>query len=701
MDAIIERCCGLDVHRDSIMACLLTGRADKKPKKQRRTFGTMSRDLDAMAQWLRENECTHVAMESTGVYWMAPYKALEPHVELVVGNARHLSKVPGRKTDVLDSEWLAELLRHGLIKRSFIPPPPIRELRDLTRYRHKLVQSRSAERNRLQKLLETANIKLASVMSDVFGVSGMDMLHALVDGKLGPAEIAKLARGQLRKKMHLLTLALDAPLEEHHRYLLRTQLSRLEELNGDVVQIEQRIMEKLVPYTEQHARLMQIPGVDRIAASVLIAELGVDMSVFTSPQACAAWAGVSPGNNESAGKRKSGRTPRGNQHLKTLLVEAAQAASRKKGSYLRDKFHRLRARRGYKRAVVAIAHKILIAAYHMLATGEGYRELGEGYLDAKDEQRLTQRLVKRLEGLGYQVSLQAQESSRADDATANPDAGPSATDIPTATQEAEAPLSVSDERDATVYSVDAKRSMSSKGGTPDQNVASLVPLCEQDLSENATEIREGVEEQASTDTEAFADTMSSESTNEHTSERSSSASAECERVASTSDVAPSEPLAASTSSDASAGDQALRATPPASSEREQTASATDEPPLSEVARSDANERDQEPGPSSSPQSQLQNRRPPVSKRKRVTRVAKTRDARLPPVGTTLTRTFKGIEYQVHVLQHGFAYEGTFYSSISGVATAITGTSNNGYTFFRLTKKRKKPKPASASKETHQ
>lgn len=407
MEAIIERCCGLDVHRDSIAACLLTGKADEKPRKQLRTFGTMSHELREMAQWLRENGCTHVAMESTGVYWMAPYKALEPYAELVVGNAQHLSKVPGRKTDVLDSEWLAELLRHGLIHKSFIPPPPIRELRDLTRYRRKLVQSRSAERNRLQKLLEMANIKLASVMSDVFGVSGMDMLRALVEGQLGPKEIAKLARGQLRKKMHLLALALDAPFEEHHRYLLRTQLARLGDLDSDIAEVEARIAEKLAPYAEQHARLTQIPGVDRTVASVIIAEMGVDMSVFASPEACASWAGVSPGNNESAGKRKSGRTPRGNPHLKTTLVEAAQAASRKKGSYLRDKFHRIRARRGYKRAVVTIAHKIVLAVYHMLRTGEDYRDLGEGYLSAKDGQRLTQRLVDRLAGLGYRVTLEA------------------------------------------------------------------------------------------------------------------------------------------------------------------------------------------------------------------------------------------------------------------------------------------------------
>lgn len=500
MDAIIERCCGLDVHRDSIMACLLTGRADEKPEKQLRTFGTMSRDLHAMARWLRENECTHVAMESTGVYWMAPHKALEPHVELVVGNARHLSKVPGRKTDVLDSEWLAELLRHGLIRKSFIPPPPIRELRDLTRYRRKLVQSRSAERNRLQKLLETANIKLASVMSDVFGVSGMDMLRALVEGQFGPAEIAKLARGKLRKKMHLLTLALDAPFEEHHRYLLRTQLSRLEELDGNIAEVEQRIADKLVPYAEQHGRLMQIPGVSDIAASVIIAEIGVDMSVFASPQACAAWAGVSPGNNESAGKRKSGRTPRGNPHLKSLLVEAAQAASRKKGSYLRDKFHRIRARRGYKRAVVAIAHKILISAYHMLATGEDYRELGDGYLDTKDEQRLKQRLVKRLEGLGYQVTLQAQEWTPETQVPESADADTFPMEEPTATPAPEPSVPVSVDRDTAVASVDAERpvALNDVPTDPAQETTKVIDAHEQDASESATDTLDVVDESPST-----------------------------------------------------------------------------------------------------------------------------------------------------------------------------------------------------------
>ncbi len=405
MEAIIERCCGLDVHQRSVVACILSGPAESKPTKEVRKFGTMRHELGELREWISQQGCTHVAMESTGVYWMPVYKELEGSVELVVGNAQHLSKVPGRKTDVLDSEWLAELLRHGLIKKSFIPPPPIRELRELTRYRRKLVQSRSGERNRLQKMLETANIKLASVMSDVFGVSGMAMLRALVAGEQSREQIARLARGPLRNKRELLELALDGRMEEHHRYLLQVQLERLEQLEAAIGQLDERIETKLEPYRDQYERLKQIPGVSRVVASVIIAELGVDMNVFPSKQDCASWAGVCPGNNESAGKRKSARSRRGNKHLKTALVEAAQGAVRSKGTYLRSKFHQLRARTDYKTAAVAVAHKILTAAYYMLATGEDYRELGETYLEQKNPQQVADRLVRRLEKLGYSVEL--------------------------------------------------------------------------------------------------------------------------------------------------------------------------------------------------------------------------------------------------------------------------------------------------------
>ena len=411
MEAIIPRCCGLDVHRDTVVACVIIGEADAEPVKHRNAFGTMTHELLELRKWLTAHGCTHVAMESTGVYWMPVYKVLEDHFDLVVGNAQHLSKVPGRKTDVLDSEWIAELLRCGLIRKSFVPPPPIRELRDLTRYRSKLVESRSSERNRLHKLLQTANIKLASVMSDVFGVSGMAMLRAMVNGELTPEQVSEYTRGRLRQKLPQLKLALDGTLEDHHRYLLKTQLKRLEQLDSEIQEVDKRIDAKLEPYREHHTRLMQIPGVNRVIASVIIAEMGVDMNVFENDHACASWAGVCPGNNESGGKRKQARARRGNPHLKTALVEAGHGASRKKGSYLRSKFHRLRTRHSYQKAIMAIAHKILIAAYHIMDKGEDYRELGETYLERKNPQRTADKLVKQLEELGFDVELTKRESS--------------------------------------------------------------------------------------------------------------------------------------------------------------------------------------------------------------------------------------------------------------------------------------------------
>lgn len=405
MDAIVERCCGLDVHQAKVVACLLTGAPDRKPRKEVRSFGTKTRELMELRDWLREHGCTHIGMEATGVYWKPVYAVLEDDFELVVGNAHHIKNVPGRKTDVKDSEWIADLLRHGLIAKSFVPPKPIRELRDLLRYRRKLVENRTAERNRLHKLLETANIKLASVASDVFGVSGMAMLKALVRGDATPAEMAQLAKKLLRRKIPELELALEGRVEEHHRFILEMQLSRLEQLEGHITSLDVRIDAKLTPYREQHKRLRTIPGVDRVLAAVMIAELGVDMSVFKSMRHLAAWAGACPGNNESAGKSRRSRTRKGNVHLLTALVEAAHGASRKKDTYLKDKFFRLKARRGYLRAAVAIAHKILKAAYAILSSNLEFRELGTAYLDAVDARRVTTNLVRRLERLGYEVTI--------------------------------------------------------------------------------------------------------------------------------------------------------------------------------------------------------------------------------------------------------------------------------------------------------
>lgn len=405
MEAMVDRCCGLDVHQKTVVACLLVGEAGAKARKEVRHFRTMTADLLALRDWLVSEGCTHVGMESTGIYWKPVYAILEESFELVVGNAHHIKNVPGRKTDVKDCEWIANLLRHGLIRKSFVPSQPIRELRDLLRYRRKLVESRTAERNRLLKVLETANVKLASVASNVFGVSGMLMLKALAEGQATPEQMASMALGRLRDKRGELGLALNGAVQEHHRALLRMQLRRLEDVERDISEIELLITSKLEPYERQQNLLKQIPGVSSTLSAVLISELGVDMSIFPSASHAAAWAGVCPGNYESAGKRRDGRSRRGNVYLKAALVEAAHAASKKKGSYLKDKFARLRGRRGAKRAAVAVAHKILISAYHMLVTDTDYRDLGESYLDGRSETRVKKQLVSRLERLGYNVQL--------------------------------------------------------------------------------------------------------------------------------------------------------------------------------------------------------------------------------------------------------------------------------------------------------
>lgn len=406
MEPLIERCCGLDVHQETIVACLLVGKADERPRKETRTFRTVTRELLALREWLQEAGCTHVGMESTGVYWMPVYAILEDVFDLTVGNAQHIKNVPGRKTDVKDAEWIADLLRHGLIRKSFVPPKPIRDLRDVVRYRRKLVQSRATERNRLLKLLETANIKLSSFLTNVFGVSGMAMLEALVEGESTPEQMAQLSKGRLRRKVADVELALDGRLADHHRFLLRIQIERLKQADTQVDALDLRIDEILKPSREQAQRLITIPGVSSVVASQLIAEMGTDMTVFKSEAHLASWAGVCPGNHESAGKRQRGTKRKGNIHLTTALVEAAQAAIKKKGAYLRDKFHRLKARRGYKRALMAIAHKILIAAYHMLRDKTDYRDLGDDYLDRMSKSRTTTALVRRLERLGYNVHLE-------------------------------------------------------------------------------------------------------------------------------------------------------------------------------------------------------------------------------------------------------------------------------------------------------
>jgi transposase len=411
MERIVERCAGLDVHQATVVACVLIDRHGKRPSKEVRVFGTMTQDLEALRDWLREERVTHVGMESTGVYWRPVYAVLEDcGFALIVGNARHMRNVPGRKTDVKDAEWIAELVCCGLVRPSLVPLKPLRELRELVRYRRKLSEVQAGERNRLQKLLETANIKLGSVATDVFGVSGRAMLKALIEGESTPEEMAELARGKLRKKRAELARALHGKVEAHHRFVLSMQLRRVEATEADIEQLDKEIDARLDPYRTQLALLVQIPGIDWVAAAALIAEIGVDMSVFVSVHHLTAWAGLCPGSHESAGRRKNVGARKGNVHLQTTLVGAAAAASRTKGSYLKDKYHRLKARRGAMRAKVAIAHKILVAAYHMLSRGVGYRDLGEAYLDQIDQTRTAANLKRRLERLGYVVTIQAKEA---------------------------------------------------------------------------------------------------------------------------------------------------------------------------------------------------------------------------------------------------------------------------------------------------
>jgi transposase len=405
MEAIVECCAGLDVHQATVVACLNNGPPTKRSRKEVRTFGTTRHELGKMRDWLLVSGCTLVAMESTGIYWRPVYAELETHFELTVGNAQHIKNVPGRKTDVKDCEWISDLARHGLIAKSLVPPRPIRDLRDLTRYRRKLSQTQAAERNRLIRMLESANIKLSGLVSDVFGVSGRAMLLALIEGEASPAEMAQHAIGRMRRKRPALELALDGNLDDHHRFVLRMQFERIKETEALIERLDERLREKLLPYGEPLGRLMQIPGVDWVIAATIIAEIGVDMGAFVNADHLASWTGICPGNHESAGKQRSGKIRKGNVHLKTALVTAAMGAARTRGCYLGEKHRRMRARRGEMRAHVAIAHKILVAVYHVLATGSDYQDLGPTYLDRIDQRRTANQLTRRLRDLGYDVQL--------------------------------------------------------------------------------------------------------------------------------------------------------------------------------------------------------------------------------------------------------------------------------------------------------
>ncbi len=406
MDVVYTHCCGLDVHKKTVAACLITSTAGAEPVKEIRTFGTMTADLLALADWLQEAGCTHVAMESTGVYWRPVYNLLEGQFEFLVVNAQPMKAVPGRNTEVQDAAWIAELLRHGLLRGSFIPSKPQRQLRELTRYRSTLVQDRARALNRLQAVLEDANLKLASVVTDINGVSAQAMLEAILAGQRDVEVLADLARGRLRAKRDQLKVALEGRVTAPHSFVMTEHLSTLAYLDEAIERVSGEIDQRLTADQEAIALLDTIPGVGQRAAEILIAEIGTDMSRFPSAKHLASWAGMCPGNHESGGKRLSGKTRKGNRWLRQVLVEIAHVASKTKYTYLAAQYKRIAARRGKKRALIAVGHTILTIVYMMLTRKQPYQDLGAAYFDQREQERVERRLVHRLERLGYEVSLQ-------------------------------------------------------------------------------------------------------------------------------------------------------------------------------------------------------------------------------------------------------------------------------------------------------
>ena len=399
-------CAGLDVHKVTVVACLLLTAPSGKVNRQVRTFATTTAGLLALAEWLGSQGVTHVAMESTGIYWRPVFNILEARFQVILVNAQHMKAVPGHKTDVKDSEWIAELLRHGLLKASFIPPKPIRDLRDLVRSRKTLVQHRAQTINRVQKVLETANIKLSSVATDVLGKSGRDMLDALLAGISDAEALADLARGRWRKKLPALREARDGRVDATHRLLLRHQLDLIDFLQGELDTLCQEIDQLLAPYEGLLALLMQIPGIGRLAAAAILAELGTDMSRFPSVKHLASWAGVAPGNKQSGGKRLRASTNKGNAHLRAVLAEVVWVISHTKDNYLCAQYHRLARRIGAKRAIVAVSHSLLVIIYHMLRDKQDYHDLGPHFFETLDTTRQRDSALRRLQALGYKVTLE-------------------------------------------------------------------------------------------------------------------------------------------------------------------------------------------------------------------------------------------------------------------------------------------------------
>jgi transposase len=397
MQILYSRCCGIDVHKDSVTVCVLVYSGQPEPVIRKKQFATYFKALLNLKNWLSAQQVTHVAMESTGVYWKPVWQALDGHFQLILANPFQVKNIPGRKTDARDSQWLAELLAHGLIRPSFVPPRETRDLRDLTRYRVKLSEERNRIHNRIHKVLEDACIKLDTVATDILGASGRAMIHAIIAGQVNPTSLANKAKTTLRGKLPELRLVLRGRITDHHRLMLRELMEDLEFVEHKIERLEKVIASQ--PDPDQVARLCTIPGVDLITAWTLLAELGSDMTVFRSPKHAASWAGLCPGNHESGGKRLSNRTRKGNRWLRRALCQSAWAASRKKNCFLTAFFYRKAGKHGVRKAIVAVAHRILVIAFCILRDGTQYREMGGDYFDLLNPQRTRARLVRRLQRL--------------------------------------------------------------------------------------------------------------------------------------------------------------------------------------------------------------------------------------------------------------------------------------------------------------
>ncbi len=404
MEVLHPRCAGLDVHKDLVVACVRVAEAAQVWRQGRR-FGTTTRELLRLGEWLHSHRVTHVAMESTGVYWKPVWHVLEGQFALVLGNAREMRNVPGRKTDQNDASWIADLLAHGLIRSSLVPPEPIQELRDLTRTRKQLVRERAQHVQRIQKVLEDANVKLSSVLSDILGQSGRAILEAIASGKEDAQQLAALAHPSVKASRDEIAEALEGRVREHHRFLLRLHLGQIDALEAAVAGVEARIEQALSPFRQTVARLCTIPGFSVTVSAGFLAETGGQMQVFPTDAHLVSWGGLCPQQDESAGKRRNTRTRR-QQWLKAMLVQAAHAAVKKKDSYVRARYYRIRARRGSKKAILAVAAMLARAAYHMLKNETEYQDLGADFFEQRDRERSARRLIRRLEGLGYSVEVQ-------------------------------------------------------------------------------------------------------------------------------------------------------------------------------------------------------------------------------------------------------------------------------------------------------